>query len=274
MTDALRVAAARRWFRERGHDVIEAGGARIVATPDAPDVWDANFALPDGPRADRGADPQAMLAALDAAMPHSAWRVVVTDALCDPAVEASLALAGFTQGDPLIEMLATDPVRPAHPPAPVTLQPVRTEADWAALVTLVEIDHAEGKRTGEIDAEVGAGLIATMRRRCPGEYHLLIADGTPAGYGLALACPNGLGLLENLFTLPAMRGRGLMSAFIAEAVARLRAGGCDGVFLDALAHEEAKGLYARLGFRPVAVARQWTRLIAVNTNRPSTKWQS
>lgn len=263
MTDALRVAAARRWFRERGHEIIEAGGARIVATPDAPNVWDANFALPDSPRADRDADPQAMLGALDAAMPHTPWRVVVTDALCDPAVEASLALAGFTQGGPLIEMLATGPVRPAHPPAPVTIQPVRTEADWAALVTLIEIDHAEGKRTGEVDAEIGAGLIATMRRRCPGDYYLLIADGAPAGYGLALACPNGLGLLENLFTLPEKRGRGVMSAFIADAVARLRAQGCDGVFLDALAYEDAKALYARLGFRPIAVVRQWTRRVGV-----------
>ena len=72
-------------------------------------------------------------------------------------------------------------------------------------------------------------------------------------------CPNGLGLIENLFTKPAHRGRGLMSAFIIEAARRLRAAGCDAVFLDAHAHDTPKRLYRRLGFAPVALTRTWVR---------------
>ena len=257
MSIAGRVATARRWFRERGHPVTEAGGARIVATPTAPDVWDANFALPQA-----GADPAAMLAALDAVMSHSDWRVVVTDALTDPTIEAALALAGFAQGDPLIEMLLLGSVTPVRPLPAATFRSVVTDADWDDLIALIVHDHAEGKRTGVVDDSVGAGLMRTMRQRSPDDYRLIMLDEKAVGYGLAVCCPDGLGLIENLFTLPAMRGRGLMSAFIDDAVLRLRARGCDGVFLDALSHETAKMLYARLGFRGVGVARQWTRRVS------------
>lgn len=74
-------------------------------------------------------------------------------------------------------------------------------------------------------------------------------------------CPDGLGLIENLFTLSDQRGRGLMSSFIVAAAARLRAAGCDAVFLDAHARDTPKRLYARLGFQPVAVTRTWARQV-------------
>jgi hypothetical protein len=50
-----------------------------------------------------------------------------------------------------------------------------------------------------------------------------------------------------------------MSGFIADAARRLRAQGCDAVFLDAHAHDTPKHLYARLGFAPVALTRTWVR---------------
>ncbi|MBY0521181.1 MAG: GNAT family N-acetyltransferase [Sphingomonas sp.] len=251
------IAAARRWFRLCGYGPIETPDATIVATPADPDVWDANFAL-DKP----GADPAALIAALDAAMPHSRWRIVYADVLTDPGTLAALALAGFTPGPPIIEMHAAGDIRPPHPPPPITLHTVETDDDWAAMTTLVQIDHSEGKRTGLISEAVSDGLIAAMRDRVPaGSYALIRLDGAPVGYGLMLACPGRLGLLENLFTLPEARGRGVMSAFIVEAAARLRAQGCDGIFLDALSEESAKHLYARLGFQPVALTHRWSRCI-------------
>jgi hypothetical protein len=46
---------------------------------------------------------------------------------------------------------------------------------------------------------------------------------------------------------------------IAAFTDRLRAAGCHTVFLGALATEHPKHLYARLGFRPVTLARAWVR---------------
>ncbi len=257
MADAAAIARARRWFRLCGHHPIETPHATIVATPADPDVWDANFAL-----AKPGADPARLIAALDAAMGHSRWRVVQADLLTDPDMPAALALSGFTQGPPLIEM-ATHAVQAPAARAPITLDTVTSDADWTEMIAMVRIDHAEGRRTGTITEDVSAGLITLMRERVPaGSFALIRLNGEAAGYGLMLACPGGLGLLENLFTLPAMRGRGIMSAFIAQASARLSAQGCATIFLDALAGEQAKHLYARLGFRPVAITNCWTRRIA------------
>lgn len=257
MSLAGNIAAARRWFRLCGYQPIETTDATIVATPTDPDLWDANFAL-DKP----GANPAALIAALDAAMAHSRWRVVYTDVLTEPAMLAALALAGFTQGPPLIEMHAPGDLCPPHPLPAISLQTVETADDWAAMASLVRIDHDEGKRTGQISEAISDGLIARMRSRVPaGSFALIQRDGVAVGYGMMLACPGRLGMLENLFTLPEARGRGVMSAFIVAAASRLRAQGCDGIFLDALSEESAKQLYARLGFQPVALTHRWSRCI-------------
>ena len=249
--DAARVAEARRWFRRQGYESIERDGMTIVATPAHPRTWDANF-VAAGP----GAEPAAALAALERHFAHSEWRVVQVDCLTEPAVEAALALAGFGAESTLVEMAARE-VRSPHPVSAAELQPVG-EAEWPTFAALADADMREGKRTGEHDAGVAAGLLDCMRRRMETcGYWLLREGGASVGYGMTAHCPNGLGLIENLFTLPEHRGRGLMSGFIIEAARRLTAEGCDAVFLDAHAHGAPKHLYARLGFRPVAVTRTW-----------------
>lgn len=251
MTDAKRVAEARRWYREQGYAPVRDGGVTLIVTPAYPDTWDANWAS-----AEPGASGEALIAALDRHMTHSRWRVAITDALTDPEAEAALALAGFRTESVLIEMTATA-VTPTRPTQPVSLEPV-TEANWATFAALVDADMREGKRTGEHDERVAAGLLDGMRRRLGAcDYQLLVEGGDPVGYGMTAGCPNGLGLIENLFTLPQHRGRGLMSGFIADAADRLLAAGCDAVFLDAHAHDTPKRLYAALGFRPVALSRTW-----------------
>lgn len=231
---------------------MEADGVTAVATPAHRDTWDANW-VQAGP----DATPAAVFAALARHHPVG-WQVVVVDALTPPAVEAALALADFRVEVTLIE-LATDQVARPAVPLWMTMEQVGT-AQWDRLAALIRIDLTEGKRTGEHDEAVGAGLIDAMRRRLgPCDYWLLVEDGSDIGYGMTARCPNGLGLIESLFTLPDRRGRGLMSAFIAAASARLFADGCDAVFLDAHAHDTPKRLYARLGFAPVAVTRTWIR---------------
>ena len=247
-TDAARVAESRRWFRVQGHAPVERDGVTIVATPAHPTTWDGNFVMA-GP----GVGPAAVFAALER---FDGWRVVQVDCLTEPGVEAALALAGFEVANTLIEMLAGTVASPLPVPA-VGLVAVG-EAEWPRFAALVEADHREGKRTGEYDPGVAAGLLEEMRARlgtCA--YWLLVEDGVDAGYGMTVACPNGLGLIEHLFTLPDRRGRGLMSAFIVAVAGRLRAAGCDAVFLDAHAGDTPKRLYARLGFEPVALTRTW-----------------
>lgn len=251
-TDSRRVAEARRWFRQLGYRPLTEDGVTLVMTPEHPVTWEANW-LTAGP----ATAPAAVLGALARHFP-AGGQVVHTDCLTDPAVEAALAVAGFESRSTLIEMVARS-VAPAHP-LPM-FDTVRVgEAEWSRFATLIDADQREGKRTGKHDERVAAGLIDGMRRRLARcDYRLIVADGEDVGYGMTAACPNGLGLIESLFTLPAHRGRGLISGFILDAARRLRAQGCDAVFLDAHAHDTPKTLYARLGFQPVALTRTWVR---------------
>ena len=253
-TEADRVAQARRWFRAKGYPLHTADGVAAVVTPAYPETWDANWitAAPD-------AAPGAVLAAVDRHFGAHAHQVVWADCLTDPGVEAALALAGFSVANTTIEMLATGPVTSPHPLPALSLRPVDA-ANWAELAGLVRRDHVEGRRTHHTDAAVGAGLLDGMRRKLGACRFWLIDAGTDAAvYGMSAVCPNGLGLIESLFTVPAQRGRGLMSAFIVDAARRLRDAGCDGVFLDAHAEDTPKHLYARLGFAAVALNRTWVR---------------
>jgi len=231
------------------------GAATIVATPTHADTWDANFAV-----ADPEAAPAELIAAITQHFPAPAWQVVAVDALTSEAVVAALALADFEPAVRVIEMLAKGAVASAHPLPAITTRSVASAEDRAAFDRLVAVDHGEGRRTGSTDPAVSAGLAAAMRARMPWcDYRIITIDNADAGYGLSVACPNGLGLIEELFTLPDWRGRGIMSAFIVEAVWRLRDQGCDGVFLDAHADDAPKRLYARLGFSPAALATKWVR---------------
>lgn len=252
-TDAIRVATARRWYRRQGYVPVVDGEMTAVRTPAHPKTWEANW-VQAGP----GATPDAVFATL--ARHHTAgWQVVVTDVLTPPAVEAALVLADFSAEVTLIEMLASGPIVAAHAPPALDVAPVDADS-WATFERLVDLDQREGRRTGEHDPAIAAGLIDAMRRRrgsC--DYWLLREGDAVAGYGMTAICPGGLGLIESLFTLPERRGRGLMSAFIVQAADRLRAAGCAAIFLDAHAHGTPKRLYARLGFAPAAVTRTWVR---------------
>jgi predicted GNAT family acetyltransferase len=66
-------------------------------------------------------------------------------------------------------------------------------------------------------------------------------------------------MIEDLFTLPEARRRGIATAMIAAFADRLHAQGCHTIFLGALATEPPKHLYARLGFHPIALARSWVK---------------
>ena len=46
---------------------------------------------------------------------------------------------------------------------------------------------------------------------------------------------------------------------IAMLIGHLREQGCGVIFIGALAEEQAKHVYARLGFRPVSLARAWVK---------------
>jgi len=252
------IAEAYRWQRRLGNKVIIAPHCHIVADLARPDVWDCNHA--DDVTAATDAETDAVLAAIDRHLAHSHWRVIHTDGFTPDAFLARLALDGFAERPVTIQMVLEGEVRERG--TAVELRPVTEEDDWRALLALVRADHVEGRRTADLELSAGfsAQVVTAYRAKSHAyHFHLVMLDGRPVAYGAFAAAPNGAGMIEDLFTLQAARRRGIASAMIAAFADRLHALGCDTIFLGALATEPPKHLYARLGFRPVALARSWMK---------------
>jgi predicted GNAT family acetyltransferase len=91
-------------------------------------------------------------------------------------------------------------------------------------------------------------------------FYLAELAGRPVAYAAKVECPNGLGMIEDVFTLPDARKKGIASALIAHILGRLRSKiPRRPVFLGAHALQGAKHLYRRLGFQPLMVTREFLR---------------
>jgi GNAT superfamily N-acetyltransferase len=254
------VAEAYRWQRRLGNQVITAPCCSIVANAEHPDVWEANHADDVTARTER--EIEAVLAAMDRHLGHTPWRVVHTDCLTPDAFLARLALE-FDERFVAIQMALEGDL--AARGAPVELRPVIDDADFAALLQLVISNHVERQEIDRLrlPPEFSAAMVDVYRaKRDSYRFDLAIKDGVPIAYGGCAAAPNGVGMIEDLFTLPSERGRGVITGVIAAFVDALRAKGCELIFLGALANDRPKRLYARLGFRPVTLARTWARTLA------------
>jgi GNAT superfamily N-acetyltransferase len=252
------IAEAYRWQRRLGHAQIAGPHCHIVANPAHPDVWDSNHA--DNVTAQTDTEVDAVFAAMDQHLDHTRWRVVHTDCFTPDAFLARLALDDFAERPVTIQMALRGELTDRG--APIELRPVACNADWDALFQLVLADHAEGRRTNDLDIppEVSAGMVAGYRAKSGAcHFHLAVQDGRPVAYGAYATAPNGAGMIEDLFTLQSARRRGIATAMIAAFTHRLRAAACHTIFLGALATERPKHLYARLGFHPIMLARAWVR---------------
>ena len=257
---ARRIAEAYRWQRGLGNSAVAAPHCHIVANPARPEIWDANHA--DAVTAQSPDEIDAVFAAMDRHLGHTRWRVVHTDCFTPDAFLARLAL-DFDERFVAILMALDGDLTDRG--APVELRPVVDDAGYQALLKLVRLNHAERQEVDRLHLppEFSAAMVHVYRaKRDAYRFHLAVKEGVPIAYGGCAAAPNGVGMIEDLFTLPSERRRGVITGVIAAFVDALRARGCELIFLGALANDRPKRLYARLGFRPVTLARTWARKLA------------
>jgi ribosomal protein S18 acetylase RimI-like enzyme len=253
-----RIAETYRWHRRLGARVIETSCCCIVADPVHPGVWESNHVESVIAETDHEID--AVFAAMEVELAHTNWRVAHTDGFTPDAFLARLAFADYQQRFVAIQMALGGPVRVA--PTPLDLRPVESDDDWRRLAALVRLNHVEGHATGGLllPPEFTADMVAVYRAKAPRCRFYLVHSGDEAiAYGASMAAPNGIGMIEDVFTRAEHRRRGVASAMLAAFAADLTARGCDCVFLGALADEQAKRLYAQLGFRPVGLVSTWVK---------------
>lgn len=252
------VAEAYRWQRRLGANVIAERSCHVVTDPEHPDVWDVNHV--DAVTASGEAEIEAVFAAMEAHFAHTPWRVVHADRFTPERFLARLALDDFVERPAAILMTLSRVLTDRG--ARVTLSPVVSDSDWDLLLRLVIANHAERSHVDDLGLtpEFSRRMVAVYRKKSPAyRFHMAIENGAPVAYGAYAAAPGGVRIIEDLYTVPTARRRGVITGMIAAFVDRLRDAGSKTIVLGALADDRPKRLYARLGFRPLGLARTCVR---------------
>jgi GNAT superfamily N-acetyltransferase len=250
-----RVYEALQGYYELGCEVIDDPRARFVRDRDAPRIYDVNFA-----HSVRAATEPEIVAVLEradevfAGLPH---RIFHLDPWTPPAFEARLVVEGFAFEDELELLLARDLAIVDEPP-PVEIRPVDSDDDWAIVRRLTRLDHEETARRRLHplwDEDVTTEMVATKRAKAPDlRFWLARADGVDCAFLSSWPGANGVGKVEDLFTHPDFRHRGVATALIVHCVRDARARGAGPVLIGALLNDTPMHMYVAMGFRPFCVA--------------------
>ena len=77
---------------------------------------------------------------------------------------------------------------------------------------------------------------ASYRKKWPAyQIFLTRGDGVDCAYGAGVLCPQGMGMVEDRFTLPDFCKRGIATAIIARAISHGRSQGAEQILIGALA---------------------------------------
>ena len=257
-------------YFELGNDVSLSPLARFVSNPDTPEIWDSNCVT--RPRASTPGEVDELMAETGRRYRAAGHRFFKIDPLVPPAVEARLLLDGYS-ADTMLHLLlpAREPVsdissrsRPrAGGRSSITIRPVTTDGDWASLARLARADHEEAAaREGRIvwSREVTDQMVARKRSRSDVlPFFLASVDGLDVGHGCAWSgTPDDrVGMVEDLFTDPGHRHRGVATALITHGADHARGGGAGPVMIGAAADDTPRTMYAAMGFRPLFVSRSY-----------------
>ncbi|MPZ49194.1 MAG: GNAT family N-acetyltransferase [Dehalococcoidia bacterium] len=181
------------------------------------------------------------------------------DPLTPPLVAARLTmLEGYKPSDLLVQLLEGD--LQATPP-PCDIRQVITEDDWAAYRRLDELWWRESS-TDPYDPELHGELSRSFRAKQPHVYSWLVwVDGGARAFLSSWPGENGIGMVEDLYTEPEYRHRGLATALLARCVDDARERGVGPILINASPSDTPKLMYAALGFRPLYLSRSYTRVL-------------
>ncbi len=234
-----------------GHAITRVSNATLVHDERLPLIYDANFVK--DVKASTPGEIDALLARVEETYTHTRARTYRTLKGTPPAFEARLALMGYEREDSLVMLLQGDLIGSA-PPCDVRL--AETEDDWRAFAALKRAEFLERDPPLDHDVreQVAAGLAAANRGKCPpSRYFLAWVDGEPRAHFNAWEGHDGVGQVEDLYTQPAYRHRGLATALMHHCVADARAHGAGPIVIVCRPDDTPKNMYAAMGFRPIAV---------------------
>jgi GNAT superfamily N-acetyltransferase len=227
-------------FERAAERIARLDGATVLWHPTLPDVPHLNALVVHG-----DLEPAEIEALFDA---HPATRIVVED----DDLAAALVARGWEDSRTLL--LGRDG----------SVDPPRSDV----LAEEVPYGHVRGLRDEWIRSEEWATSEAIVADAHRADERLLTATptrafaaferGRPLAYSLLLDGGRD-GMLEDVYTTPEARGRGMATACIAAVLHAARAARHELVFVPTDADDGARGLYERLGFEPLTVRHRLTR---------------
>ncbi len=257
-----RVLEASHAFVALSNESFVAEDAAFVRNRAVPQVWDANHV--SNVRVPTPAGFDRLLARIEEEFSGFSHRCIDVDPLTPAFVEARLVMEGYTPHSLLAMVLEGELAKPA----PLCdIRSVDSSEGWQDYETLFRAD-AQGwlERPGGEHAFPVADALLEIRRlkeRAGVRFWIAYAEGRPASYLCNAATPNGVGQVEDLFTHPDYRRRGLATALLAHCVADCRAAGAREVFLWADPDDTPKFMYQSLGFQPLAIIREYWKPVEV-----------
>jgi GNAT superfamily N-acetyltransferase len=258
MTDVAAACRIYETWKHWGNYVEERARARFVTNTELSLVYEANLVC--AIRAETDAEIDDVLGHAEHVFAGSGHRRFQCDPLTPPAFEARLALEGY-QSDATLQLLLAGDLRAA--PRPIEIRLAETDADWEAIERLSRVDHLEEAQKFDREAykvETTRQLTESKRSKCPPvRFWIARENGVDCAFFASAPAVDGVGLVEDLFTQPDFRHRGIATALIAHAVADTRARGAGSVVIGAEADDTPKHMYAALGFRPLCITRGWLK---------------
>ncbi len=246
MTDPRITEFRRRLQRAAADRTFELRTGTAIVTDSTPDVYDANYLSVE--TAIAGA--RDLAADADAALETSHHRrVIVEDG--SPGVADDFAELGFDRVTHLVLQHTAEPDRRVDTTA---VREVELE-ELTALRTEATLREPWG------DADLAEQLNDAKRRVAsvvPTRFFAIVVEGTIAGW-CELRQAGGVAQIEDVEVLGEFRGRGLGRAVVQHALDEGLAAG-DLVYLEALADDWPRELYAKLGFTVVGRRDVYTRL--------------
>jgi len=254
---ALKVAQE---FHFIGNEVFDADGATFVRNKGTPKIRDAN--LVTRVTTSTLSETNRLLSRVEREFEDFPYR---NFSHLDPSLarltEAAIALEGYQATEALLMLLEGDLTADSKQH---DIRTVTGDADWIKYAELRRLDWQEyALGAGEpTDDETSSQMVRSRRLKSPTmEYWMAYVDGQPFAYCTSWKGSGRIGMVEDLFTHPEFRHRGLATALIDYCVARCRVQGALQVIIAADVDDTPKNMYSAMGFRHIAVIRGYWKSV-------------
>jgi len=252
-----KACAALRGYYALGNEVFEADGATFVRNRACRRRHDSNFVTDVRCRTEP--EVSRLLGRVEREFAGFGHRQFHLDPFTPPALAARFALDGFPFSEQLVMLLEGEPVVRRRP---IEMRLVDGDDTWADYELLQRADWDEARVKQGLPNPPGVTDEFIVSKRCktpPAQFWLAYESGRPAAYFSSWASPDGFGVLEDLFTHPDFRQRGIATALVAHCAADARRRGAGPIILSALVDDTPKRMYAAMGFVPLYTQRIYNR---------------